>query len=99
MVSTAAGSYAWIKSAGGKILPLNSNNFEYLVREPYCGKVSPKCNLINSILNKNEKIEVIFEVGNGVLIVDSLSKEHCFKAGQKIMVKMSKNPLYIISFN
>ena len=99
LVSTAAGSNAWIKSAGGKIFPLNSDKFEYLVREPYCGKVSAKCNLINSILNKNEKIEVIFEVGNGVLIVDSLSKEYSFKAGQKIMVKMSKNPLYIVSFN
>lgn len=99
LISTAAGSNAWIKSAGGKILPLNSDKFEYLVREPYCRKVSAKCNLINGILNKNEKIEVIFEVGNGVLIVDSLSKEHSFKAGQRIMIKMSKNPLYLVSFN
>jgi len=97
LIATPAGSNAWIKSAGGKILPLNSNKFEYLVREPYCGKISAKCTLVNNVLNKNEKIEIIFEVGNGLLIADSLSKEHKFKAGQKVTVKMSKKPIYSIS--
>lgn len=96
LISTPAGSNAWVKSAGGKILPLNANKFEYLVREPYYGRVSAKCNLINGILNKNEKIEIVFEVSNGILIVDSLSSEHKFKTGQKVTVKMSKKPLYSI---
>ena len=99
LISTAAGSNAWIKSAGGKILPLDSDKFEYLVREPYCGRVSAKCSLINGILNKNDKIEIFFEVGNGILIADSLSREYKFKAGQKVVIKMSKNPLYSISFD
>ena len=98
LIATPAGSNAWIKSAGGKILPLNSNKFEYLVREPYCGRVAAKCSLVNGILNKNEKIEVIFESSKGVLIADSLSKEHKFGAGQKVMVKISKKPLWIASF-
>jgi len=96
LISTAAGSNAWIKSAGGKVLPLYSDKFEYLVREPYCGKVFAQCHLINGILNKNEKIEIVFEVGNGLLIADSLSREHKFMAGQKVVVKMSKNPLYFL---
>ena len=98
LISTPAGSNAWVKSAGGKILPLNSNKFEYLVREPYCGRVSAKCTLVAGILNKNEKIGVIFESSEGVLIADSLSKEHKFKAGQKVTIKLSKNPLHSISF-
>lgn len=98
LISTAAGSNAWIKSAGGKILPLESNKFEYLIREPYCGRVSAKCSLVNGILNKNEKIEIVFESSNGVLIADSLSGEHRFKEGQKVMVKMSEKPLYSVSF-
>ena len=97
LIATPAGSNAWIKSAGGKILSLNSYKFEYLVREPYCGKISAKCTLVNNVLNKNEKIEIIFEVENGILIADSLSKEHKFKAGQKVTVKISKNPIYFIS--
>jgi len=98
LISTAAGTNAWIKSAGGKILPLNSNKFEYLVREPYCGKITMKCGLVNGILNKNEKIGIVFEMGNGILIADSLSREYKFKAGQKIMIKMSNKPLYVVSF-
>tara|TARA_Y100000310_G_scaffold341787_1_gene442115 strand:- start:15166 stop:15966 length:801 start_codon:yes stop_codon:yes gene_type:complete len=98
IISTAAGSYAWMKSAGGKALPLSSDKFQYMVREPYCGKVSAKCILVNNILNRNEKIEVEFEVGGGIVIADSLSAEHVFKAGQKVIVKMSKKPLNVISF-
>jgi len=99
LISTPAGSYAWIKSAGGKVLPLYSNKFEYLVREPYCGKISAKCSMINGILNNNEKIEIIFEVGRGLLIADSLSTEHKFKAGERVTVKMSEHPLNAISFS
>jgi len=99
LISTAAGSHAWIKSAGGKVLPLESDKFEYLVREPYCGRISSRCILVNGILDKNEKIEIAFEVGNGILIADSLSGEHNFKSGQKVTVKMSKKPLYAVLFN
>jgi NAD+ kinase len=99
LISTAAGSHAWIKSAGGKILPLGSNKFEYLVREPYYGRTCAKCDLFNGILNKDEKIEIVFEVGNGILIADSLSKEHKFGTGKKVTIKMSKKPLYCSSFN
>lgn len=98
LISTAAGSNAWMKSAGGKILPLGSDKFQYLVREPYCGRVSAKCNLLNGILNKKEKIEIVFEIGNGILIADSLSREYKIKSGQKVIVKISRNPLYAVSF-
>ncbi len=99
LISTAPGSYSWVKSAGGKTLPLHSDKIEYLVREPYCGRISAKCRLINGILNKNEKIEIVFEFGKGIIIADSLSREYRFKAGQKVVVKLSNKPLYTISFN
>lgn len=99
LISTATGSNAWIKSAGGKILPLEKRKFEYLIREPYYGRTCARCDLFRGILNKDEKIEITFEVGNGILIADSLSSEHKFKARDKVMVRMSKKPLYCISFN
>lgn len=98
IISTAAGSYAWMKSAGGKQLPLESDRFEYIVREPYCGKISAKCKLTNQVMGKDEKIIVEFEVGKGILIADSLSQEHIFKAKDKVIVKMSNKPLYSVSF-
>ena len=98
IISTAAGSYAWMKSAGGKQLPLNLDKFEYMVREPYCGRISAKCGLVNGILGKDEKIIVEFEAGNGILIADSLSGEHTVKAKEEVTVKMSNKPLHSVSF-
>ncbi|MBI2523296.1 NAD(+)/NADH kinase [Candidatus Woesearchaeota archaeon] len=98
IISTAAGSYAWMKSAGGKQLPLNSDKFEYIVREPYCGRISAKCGLVNGILDKDKKIIVEFELGDGMLIADSLSVEHTFKAKEKVTVRMSNKPLHSVSF-
>jgi len=99
LVSTAAGSYAWIKSAGGNTLQLGSDRFQYLVREPYCGRTAAKCSLVNGILEKNEKLIIEFEIGRGVIIADSTEKEHKFDAGKKVTIEVSKKPLYVISFS
>ena len=87
-----------MKSAGGKQLPLNSDKFEYMVREPYCGRINAKCNLVKGILDKDEKIIAEFELWGGILIADSLSVEHTFKAKEKVAVKMSNKPLHSVSF-
>ena len=39
LVATPAGSYAWASACFSKRLPLNSKNFQFVVREPYEGKV------------------------------------------------------------
>jgi len=99
LVSTAAGSYAWLKSAGGKELPLDSDSFQYIIREPYCGRTAAKGRLFNHILKKNEKLVIEFELGNGVIIADSTATEHRFKPGEKITINLSKRPLHVISFD
>lgn len=98
LVGTAAGSYAWIKSAGGKTLPLFSDNFTYVIREPYCGRTAAKCSLHSGILKKNEKISIEFEIGNGIIIADSTANEYEFKAGQKVTISLSDKPIHAIRF-
>ena len=99
LISTASGSYAWIKSAGGKKLPLQSDKFEYLIREPYYGRTAAKCALVNGILNKNEKLGIEFELGNGIIIADSIGKEYKFKSKQKVTIRLSNKPIHSVSFN
>lgn len=98
LVSTAAGSNAWMKSAGGKILNLNSDKFQYLIREPYSGRTAKKCTLVNGILNKNQKIIIEFEISDGLILADSTGKEHRFKAKEKVVIKLSNKPIYAVSF-
>jgi len=47
---------------------------------------------------EDEKIIVEFELWDGMLIADSISIEHTFKAKEKVTVRMSNKPLYSVSF-
>jgi len=98
LVSTAAGSHAWVKSAGGKVLPVFSEKFEFVVREPYYGRTAKKCHLRQGLLSKHNKISIIFELFEGIIIADSTAKEHTFMPGQKVEVTMSKYPISVVAF-
>lgn len=98
LVATPAGSYAWIKSCGGKKLKLGSRKFEYVIREPYEGSLSGKYKLKKGILNKGQKIALISDMKKGMLIVDSLGKEYFFNKKDKVEVKLSNKDLNVIFF-
>lgn len=96
LVTTPTGSYAWAKSCCNKTLPLNSKNFQFVVREPYEGKVFKNYRLKYGILNKNQKIKIISEMLDGILIADSVSKEYNLKNRSKATIKLSKNYINVI---
>jgi len=100
IISTPAGSHAWARSAGGTILPLTARKIEYIVREPYFGKLT-KPRLLKGVLNANGKITVIsniWERHNGVIVIDSYKKEFRFNNGDRLVVKAAKQDLNLITF-
>lgn len=99
LVSTAAGSYAWAKSCGGRQLPVFSDNFEYVVREPYFGRTAAKCKLAMGILKKNQEVSIEFEFGKGIIMADSTSTEHVFDSENKVKVRLSDRPVNVVCFN
>ena len=96
LITTSTGSYAWAKSCCNKTLPLDSKNYQYVVREPYEGKVFKNYGLKYGILNKNQKISIVSEMLDGILIADSVSKEYNLKNGSKATIRLSKNYLNAI---
>lgn len=98
LIATPAGSYAWIKSCGGKKLKLTAKKFEYVVREPYKGILSGKYKLKRGILKKNKKITIISDMEKGLLIVDSLGKEYFFNKKDKITINLSNKDLNVVFF-
>lgn len=96
LVTTPAGSYSWAKSCCGKSLPLNSKNFQFMVREPYEGKIFKNYKLIYGILNKNQHVEIISEMLDGVIVADSVSKEFNFKEGSEATIRLSNKKIRII---
>ncbi len=96
LVTTPAGSYAWAKACGIKTMRLDSKNFQLVVREPYEGKVFRNYKLKNRILNPSQKIKILSEMLDGIIVADSVGIEHSFKNGSKATVKLSKNSLNVV---
>ncbi len=95
LIATPAGSYAWVRSAGGRTLPLTAKKIEYVVREPYVGRLT-KPKMTKGVLNSSQSITVIsniWEKHNGVVVIDSHKKEFGFNNGDRLVVRASKQPL------
>lgn len=96
LVTTPAGSYAWAKAAYRKIMPLESKNFQFVVREPYEGNVFRNYSIRHGILRKNGRMRIISEMLDGVIVADSVGKEFAFKNGSSVIVKLSNNYLNVV---
>jgi NAD+ kinase len=98
LVATPAGSYAWIKSCGGKKIRLTAKKFEYVVREPYEGGLSGKYKLKRGVLKKDKTVTIISDMKKGLLVVDSLGKEYFFNKKDKIKINLSDKDLNAVFF-
>ena len=96
LVTTPAGSYAWARACSSKTLDLKSDKFQFVVREPYEGKVFKNYKLKYGILDKSKKMTVISEMLDGILIADSVGKEYSLKNGSKATIGLSSNHLRVI---
>ena len=96
LIATPAGSNAWAKSCCNSPLPLNSKNYQFVVREPYEGNVFKNYKLKYCVLRKNKKISIISEMLDGIVIADSVSKEYGFKNGSKATIGLSNNGLNVL---
>ena len=95
IVSTGAGSNAWLRSAGVKPFS-SSKKFYFIVREPYTGKLT-KPLLTKGFIGYNNTIKIKSEMDNGIAAVDS-NKEYRFKKGSVIEITISKNPVRLVRF-
>lgn len=97
IISTASGSSAWAKSAGGASLPLLSKKYQYVVREPYSGRLT-KPRLLKGILNPKQTLRIHSHIYEGIAVVDSQAKEHFLSEHDTIEIKVSRKPLNLIEF-
>lgn len=96
LVVTPAGSYAWAKAARRKSAPTNPKNFQFVIREPYEGKVFKDYRLKHGILRKGQKLKIYSEMLDGVIVADSVGKEFAFSNGSSATVGMSSNHLNMV---
>ena len=97
LVTTPAGSYAWASSCLVKKMPLDSRNFQFVVREPYRGKIFKNYRLKSGVLDRNQKIRIVSEMLDGVIVADSVGKEFEFKNSSEAAIKISKNLVNLLA--
>lgn len=92
-ISTAAGSTAAMAAAGGRALPLESAQIEYLVREPYAP--SKPYHLLKGVLSKQATIRIDSLTPQGTLAIDGANIQYPAPEGSRILVRRAKWPLWI----
>ncbi len=95
IASTPAGSTAWTIGANGKVLPLASASWQYVVREQYQGRLH-KHKLSKGILGKLSVLKINILNPNYILSIDSLN-EFKLKQGDTVIIKPSARYLNYVS--
>ncbi len=97
-VATAAGSTAVIRGAGGKILPVKSKRFQFVVREPYV-PYGQKVKLLRGILGVDEELLIQSKMRKGKLFLDGSHRISPFPVGEKVVISNRAAPLRILGFD
>lgn len=92
-ISTAAGSTAAVAAAGGRSLPLQSAQMEYLVREPYAP--SRPYRLLQGVLPPRTTIHLESLTPQGTLSIDGAGIQYPAPEGAQLLIRRSKWPLWI----
>lgn len=93
-ISTAAGSTAAIRSAGGYVLPLDSQKIQYLVREP-CPPTVGLYRHLKGIRDARQRFEVVSKMPHGCLYLDGPHIMHPFGVGDVLTIEPDVPPLAI----
>ena len=94
-IGPAAGSTAAQRSAGGRILDLNSKRIQYVVREPYRGD-NGKQRLFRGLIDEGAHLEVWSKMRTAKLFLDGHHDEHDVGIGDRLLLKRSDETLTIL---
>lgn len=85
-ISTPAGSTAGIRSAGGSVLPLEGDLIQYLVREPYVGKLV-RYELLRGVRHLHEGLEIRSLMQSGQVFIDGPYLTLPFRLGDVLTLR------------
>ncbi len=94
LVSTATGSHAWVKSAGGKVLPPCSTKFQVLVREPYSYRLVKNTFMRSIVLNASSTVQIKPSRQPLIIIADSRPQAYKISTSDVVSVKTSDKQLH-----
>lgn len=91
-IGTPSGSTGSIKSAGGEIMPITTQQFQYVVREPW-ERPGQRFKLTRGILDRNQTIHMTSGMRTGALYIDGSHITYSFSLGDELTVKPAEYDL------
>lgn len=91
-IGTPSGSTGAIKSAGGEILPITSEYYEYVVREKW-ERPGQKFALVSGKLPKTQKMSIVSQMRTGAIYIDGQHIEYPFQLGEELCVRAAEHDL------
>tara|TARA_Y100000310_G_scaffold91966_1_gene89504 strand:- start:3711 stop:4487 length:777 start_codon:yes stop_codon:yes gene_type:complete len=89
IVATPTGTRAWAKAIGAKVLPRDFKGYSYIVREPFEHKIYSGYKYNHGTMEKGEVIKLKSQMEKGILVADSVSKEHKVKYDDIVTIGIS----------
>ncbi len=97
-VGPAAGSTAAQRSAGGQVLPIDSDQIQFVVREPYMPN-GTRYQLVNGLFGPEEELLITSKIHGGRLYADGPHLKRKVDLGSEIRLKRSPESLTVLGFH
>lgn len=95
-VGPAAGSTAAQRSAGGVVLPLTSQQLQWVVRELYRADAQTPCELVKGLVERGEDLRIWSKISDGRIYVDGPHRVHRVPFGAELRMSLSDQPLTLL---
>ena len=96
-IGPAAGSSAAQRSAGGKLMPIDSEDLQYVVREPY--EMEARYKLKHGFVKKGQTLQVQSHIRAGRLYLDGPHTVHAVHMAARIHFERSPESLLLLGFS
>jgi NAD+ kinase len=96
-IGPAAGSSAAQRSAGGRLLPIESQELQYVVREPYEPN-GVAYELRRGLVSVTQSLRIDSRMRAGRLYLDGPHEQHAVEMAARIEFRRSAEPLHLLGF-
>jgi NAD+ kinase len=86
VIGTPSGSTGTCKSAGGIVMPIISQQYQYIVREPWT-RPGQQYDLARGILEREQEIHMTSNMRTGALYIDGQHIDYSFSLGDELTVR------------
>jgi NAD+ kinase len=85
LIGTPSGSTGTCRSAGGQVMPIISQQYQFIVREPWT-RPGQRYDMVRSVLERDQEIHMTSIMRTGALYIDGQHIDYSFSLGDELLV-------------